>query len=147
MARILKGDKMEMGYIKEFGLRRTYEYLRLYEESLEEFQNKYPDNKKGIDRLKKEIRSMKQSIRKFNKIAPDINRKLIKSTDSSYVLKITLPETVKTKEDAENHFLIREYMECPNSPYDCTGKHFTIGYKLFFHKARWVVIHWVGVDV
>lgn len=53
-----------------------------------------------------------------------------------------------TKEEIEEAFRNSDrFYERPNSWYDCTGKLFTVWYKVFKRRGQWHVYHMVGADV
>lgn len=64
-----------------------------------------------------------------------------------YIRKYPLPESIKTKEEAQEYFEEYEWMECEPSMYDCTGQHFTHRYCVFQKGNRWWCYHVIGVDV
>ena len=118
-------------------LRLAYEILGIYAEWDREadFKAKWSDR---IIFLKREIRAFTNAENKRPVVA-------FSDEDSVTYLQI-LPESIQTTEEADAFFY--DYMErviC--SPYDCTGKLFTVRHKVFQRHGRFYVYHTMGVDV
>lgn len=118
-------------------LRLAYEILGIYAEWDREadFKAKWSDR---IILLKREIRAFTNAENKRPVVA-------FSDEDSVTYLQI-LPESIQTTEEADAFFY--DYMErviC--SPYDCTGKLFTVRHKVFQRHGRFYVYHTMGVDV
>lgn len=118
-------------------LRLAYEILGIYAKRDREadFKAKWSDR---IILLKREIRAFTNAENKRPVVA-------FSDEDSVTYLQI-LPESIQTTEEADAFFY--DYMErviC--SPYDCTGKLFTVRHKAFQRHGRFYVYHTMGVDV
>lgn len=92
---------------------------------------------------------IKRAIRKFykkvcNKAAKD---EWVGGEFDSYTRRYPLPEYIKSEQEAIEYFEECEWMECYPSQYDCTGQHFTTGYKVFCRNGRWHCYHHISVDV
>ena len=118
--------------------RETIEIIRIFEADL--------DNAKDPEKLKKHIDDMKRDVRKYLN-RPEEDRRYICGEFDSAVMLITLPECIRDKDDAKEYFEEYEFMEIPNSPYDCTGKLFTNWYKVFERNGRWMAYHGICMDV
>lgn len=123
--------------------RRAYEELNL----MNEIKKSLGDNQNVIETLEDKIVKMKRYIRKYHK--EDVNnRRIVQDRGiDGYVVLIYLPDWIKTKEEAEDWFEVNEYMECPNSPYDCTGALFTGWHYIAKRNGRWELWHCICADV
>lgn len=118
-------------------LRAAYEILSIYleRENRPEYKKAWADY---VVSLKREIRAFTKAENKRPVVA-------FSDEDSVTYLQI-LPESIQTTEEADAFFY--DYMErviC--SPYDCTGKLFTVRHKVFQRHGRFYVYHTMGVDV
>ena len=111
-------------------LYRAYELIYYYIDN-----KKYPEK---INSIKKEIRAY---IKKTNK------RKFIKGSDDYYVELITMPEWIRTFDDAEWYFNEHILLKYIPSQYDCTGQLFTCRYKITERNGKYICYHFVGIDV
>ena len=98
------------------------------------------------DGKKPMIDSIKRNIRKYYH-RPESDRRYINADIDGAVAIITLPLSADvSKEDAEEYFMEHEYMESINSPYDCTGRSFTIWHTLVKRHGHWICYHGIGID-
>ena len=120
-------------------LRDAYEMLAFYQENLEMAL----DHEKAL----KHIAEAKREIRRYTHL-PVSNDVVVKDEgmDGAIVL-VTLPETLKTKADAEAYFEECKVIRARPSMYDCTGQMFTVWYKVFSRRGRFMAYHSVAFDV
>lgn len=104
------------------------------------------DNALINDRI---IKKLKEGIRGYFKRTNQRTERLIKwyPDGESEIWFEELPETIKTKEAAEDWFLYHRHREAAPSPYDCTGQRFTAWYKIFNRNGKYVVYHCICIDV
>ena len=103
-----------------------------------------PEAKK-TERCLELIKEYKRAIRRYNKVK--CNQKYLRGDYDSYVMLIEFPSWVCDYKEARQHF--EEFYELHATPsqYDCTGQHFTTGYKLVYRHDRWYCYHFISVDV
>lgn len=118
-------------------LKIAYETIGLYKELIGECACR--------DHAAKRIVDLKRDIRSFSHKESD--RQIVKDNGDSWVVLITLPGYIRSKDEAVEYFEWREYMECPHSIYDCTGKLFTCWYKVFERNGKWMAYHCIAADV
>ena len=112
----------------------AYSLARLYEQYADS-----EDSKLALDDIKREIRKYTN--------APKRDRRFLDGDVDAYTVLIEFPAKIKTKEQAEQHFMDMEYRECRPSAYDCTGQAFTAWHKLVNRRNRWYCYHRVCFDV
>ena len=78
---------------------------------------------------------------------PTPNFRIVKEYVDGYVILYPLPEHLETANEAEEFFEQHEYIDSPNSPYDCTGRAFTEWYKIIKKNGRFWAYHSIGYDV
>lgn len=100
------------------------------------------DGKKHPDK----IADLKRKIRAYNK-KKNNERKFINGTDDYYVELITMPEWIKSFDDAEYYFNENIVLKYIPSQYDCTGQLFTCRYKIVKRNERFICYHFVSIDV
>ena len=92
------------------------------------------------------IKDRKKEIREFNKRKRD--RRFIKDYGiDGYIELVELPEYLDTKEEAKEYFEEEEWIHCPLTAYDCTGRPFTGWVKIFQRRGKWMAYHRVEFDV
>ena len=119
-------------------LKRGSEWIEMLTIDYETFQKK-------IDRANERIRQLKQDIRTYNNRKQD-DRYAIHNDYDGYIEVVPFP-TDWTRNDVEEYFNEYERMECPNSPYDCTGELFTAWHSIVRRAGRWYLYHCVRIDV
>lgn len=122
-------------------LKVAYEEL-LFWRSESELKNNDLINDRIINKIKIGIRDyfkrINQSTARLVKWYPD---------EECEIWLEELPETIRTKEAAEDWFLCHRYRAALPSPYDCTGQLFTAWYKLFKRNGKYVVYYCICRDV
>lgn len=93
------------------------------------------------------IADLKREIRSYYKRTATHGYRMVKDNCDSYVYLIDAPEWVKSEEDAVEWFEHNEYIPPINSMYDCTGQPFTRWYKVINRNGKWMVYHYVSIDV
>ena len=89
---------------------------------------------------------MKRDVRKYRRRGDD--RRVIHDYGiDGGVLKIRLPEGIKTRLEAEDWFAMNEYIQFEPAPWDCSGRAFTGWYKLVKSSDGWVCYHRVCMDI
>lgn len=121
-------------------LRRAYSYLRFFREHEKNGALLAPNARECAAALKKAIRGYTHRPLHEDVIVKDYGI-------DGYVIRLPLPDRIKTEEQAKHYFETQIYMECRPSQYDCTGQLFTSWYKLFLRNGRWWAYHSVGCDV
>lgn len=124
--------------------RMKYETLYFIKKSVKELR---PADYKHYLNRNENIIDLKRTIREYAHRKSDRRYLANISDDSYYTVLITLPEYIKTYEDADEYFKEEEFMTCRPSQYDCTGQHFTRWYKIFKRNGRFVAFHKCGVDI
>lgn len=77
-----------------------------------------------------------------------VERRIVKDYGmDGYIELLSIPDVFDTKEDAADFFEHFIQIDCPNSPYDCTGCAFTNWYKLVRRRGQFWAYHSVGFDV
>ena len=121
-------------------LKLLYELLALWEEGVNEGLLGNPE------KAKETIKKYKKIIRNWYS-EKDKDRYLVKSNTDDCWIKIYLPEYITSKDEADDYFMENEFIEIIPSQYDCTGRHFTLYYKLGKDsKNRWYAYHHIGID-
>ena len=93
------------------------------------------------------VDDVKRSVRRYlNKNAYQ-DRRIISSDSDGMMVLVQLPESIQTREGAEEYFEANEVMEAIPSQYDCTGQLFTSWYHLFQRNGRWCAYHRICADV
>ncbi len=120
-------------------LRIAYELL-LMVDSLEEVESK---------KLQEFKKNTKKEIRNFyKKQEEEQKRKLVHDNGiDGYTVLYPLPDFLETLEEATQYFEEEEYIHPTYSIYDCTGKPFTSGYKIFYRHGAFNVYHKISFDV
>lgn len=95
------------------------------------------------EKVKATVDGIKRDIRRYyreqdNKPAVTY---IYDEAGDSYISLYELPET----SDPEGYFEECERLTI-NSPYDCTGRPFTMWYKIFRRHGRLMVYHCIGID-
>lgn len=93
------------------------------------------------------IKKLKCDIRDYFKRMNRKTARIIKWDSDSEIWLEELPETITTKEAAEEWFMYHRYKEVMPSIYDCTGQLYTAWYKVFKRNGKYVVYHYIGRDV
>ena len=101
------------------------------------------------EKLQKFKKNVKQNIRKFYKMQEEkAKTKLVHDNGiDGYTVLYPLPDFLKTLEEAKQYFEEEEYIHPTYSMYDCTGKPFTSGYKVFNRNGSFYVYHSISYDV
>jgi len=107
-------------------------------------------DKQSIAHIEEFIDQMKVSVRAYyrqHKADFENDRRVIHDygIDGAIVL-IPLPKNLTTEGMAREYFEENEYMDRPNSPYDCTGEIFTEWYKIIERNGRFYAYHSIGRD-
>ena len=104
------------------------------------------DNALINDRI---IKKLKERIRDYFRRINQRTGRLVKSDPDGdgEIWFEELPETITTKEAAEEWFMYHRYEEATPSLYDCTGQLFTAWYKIFKRNEKYVVYHCICRDV
>lgn len=100
----------------------------------------------------RQIKMLKRSIREYNRQQDENmeNRRIVKSNDdgSGYIELRRLPVSAISDAESVNEYFRACYVIPEfNSQYDCTGKPFTVWYKLFIRYDYWYAYHYIGFDV
>lgn len=119
-------------------LKLAYMILSTYKELIEECGNPEKVSEKIIEQ-KREIRAFLKK-KSSGKIVKDYGI-------DGYVVLIELPEELENLQDAEECFEENEVVHARPSMYDCTGQAFTVGFKVFKRRNRFMAYHSVGFDV
>lgn len=129
--------------------RNLYEDIRMYEQLIEACKD---DPGFRPEFVNARIVEWKRKARAHNKrtdywFSPEEIAIFTNDYDTVF-LKYPLPEHIKTLEDAEEYFEEYDRIECPPSPYDCTGARFT-GFHHIFCKpdGRFWVYHRIDMDI
>ena len=128
-------------------LEAAYQFLHYWENQLKSNHNPEfnPIYEKMILKYKKDIRAYHN---RFSASA-DIYLVYANETGDGYVEKVKLPILGNyTKKEVEELFEESYVIQCPNSPWDCTGKPFT-SYFLVYKNSyeEWWAYHAVSFDV
>ena len=118
-------------------LRRAYSFLRMCQEPPET-----PRRAALVPELKKDIREY-QRKHFMNKKRES---RVVKG-DWDWAIVLEELGQFDSKQEADDYFKREEFLECPNSQYDCTGKLFTAWYKIFQRRGLYYAYHMVRMDV
>ena len=123
-------------------VREAYTKMKMYAELMQGNGATQDEINEGLMGFKRKLRD---KMRMQN--AENIYRKLVAEIgDSSYVLLVRLGE-FNSPISADDYFMQNEYMEYRNSPYDCTGQHFTWRYYIFKRNGEYWAYHFISVDI
>ena len=101
----------------------------------------------GSERLAAKILIVKKEIRSYLN-RPEKKETLVKDYGiDGFILKIDLPDWIKSEDDAVEYFKENEEIRISPSPFDCTGRLFTSWYKVFNTNGTWKAYHSIGADV
>lgn len=95
------------------------------------------------------VAEVKRSIRAFTN-RPEPKAKIVRDDGiDGYVSLQQLPEFTDgyTAEEVNEYFREAEEIEPTYSAYDCTGRPFTVWFKVFRRSGHWFAYHSVGFDV
>ena len=67
--------------------------------------------------------------------------------DGTAIFLEELPEHIKTESEARDWFEYNKYIESPHSAYDCTGKRFTVWFKIVCRRGKYYAYHYIACDV
>ena len=144
----LTGEKGNYMYITcKRELEAAYHLLHYWENQLKsnhnpEFNSIY---EKMILKYKKDIRTY------YNRFPASDNTYLVyaNETGDGFVEKVKLPILGNyTKKEVEELFEENYFIQCPNSPWDCTGKPFTSYFLVYKNSyGEWWAYHAVSLDV
>lgn len=88
---------------------------------------------------------IKKSIREFLKRP---SRRIVHSDGiDGFTELLELPEYIQTKDKATEYFENEVFIPAFHSQYDCTGRAFTSGYKIFQRRGRFHAYHSISYDV
>lgn len=93
------------------------------------------------------IKNLKINIRDYFKRMNGKSARIVKWDSERVIWMEILPETVKTKEAAEDWVMDYRCIESFLSPYDRTGRPFSVWHKIFKQKEKYVVYHCICRDV
>ena len=110
-----------------------------------------PGSKDCTDDL---IREMSEAIHKYNRkqalrTAAESDRRIVKDYGiDGFVLRIDLPEELRSKDEARAWFEEYEVLHYRPTYYDCTGQLFTQWYSIFKHPTEdhFIAYHSVACD-
>ena len=122
-------------------LTQKYDTLLLYQKFIA-----ITDNIEAKAKIADSIKDLKKEIRAYYN-QPISNSSIIKSDFDGFIEKIILPETIDTKEKAEDYFNTYVYIPVSYASYDCTGKPFTCWHRIVYRMGRFELIHSVGIDI
>ena len=128
-------------------LEAAYIFLHYWESQAK--TNTNPELKKiyelMIIKYKKDIRAY------YNRFSASDNTYLVyeNETGDGYVEKVKLPILGNyTKKEAEELFEENYFIQCPNSPWDCTGRPFTSSFCVYKNSyGEWWAYHCISLDV
>ena len=128
-------------------LEDAYIFLRYWESQAK--TNINPEFKKlyelMIIKYKKDIRAY------YNRFSASENTYLVyaNETGDGYVEKVKLPILGNyTKKEVEELFEENYFIQCPNSPWDCTGRPFTSRFCVYKNSyGEWWAYHSISLDV
>lgn len=98
---------------------------------------------------KQVVIASKREVRKFYKeVCAPKTHWIIKDEGDAYTELTELPNSGNlTYKEAYDYFENYLSIPVPNSPYDCTGRPFTVWFKPVFRRGKWYVYHRVNFDV
>ena len=117
----------------ERDLRHAYELLRIYEEICK------------VDSVK--VKELKAQIRAYVKTSHE--KHIVKDEGvDGYIELVSFPDFLDTfdKEEVEDWFKEYRVLEL-HSAFGCTGRPFTVWFKVFRRQGRWAAYHYVAFDV
>ena len=124
----------------------TYSDLHFYEQMLSKLKE-LPGSKPEIEIIEEKIVDMKRKLRAKSKRV-DYGQTVYDNGFDRFIAKFPLPESIKTRADADEYFREYEYIYMAPSAYDCTGQSFTAWYKIFQKPdGRFWAYHSVAMDV
>lgn len=99
---------------------------------------------KNVKGIEENVKMLLRDIRRYCKL-PISNVKCIKSDFDTAVFKIFCPENLLNERDVVDYFNANHVLKT-NSAFGCTGKLFTVDYKIAKQNGKWVVYHTIGRD-
>ena len=105
-------------------------------------KGEYPND----DARRNAVIKLKREIREFQSRPVQEGTVLDDSVDGFTAL-LPLPESLSSKEEADEYFRKQLYIHASYSAYDCTGQAFTSWYKIFERRGRFWAYHRVNFDV
>lgn len=99
---------------------------------------------------KKVVKACKKEVRKFYKrVCAPKNHWTIKDEGDASTELIKLPDSCSNFTYGQIYQYFDDYFSipAPNSPYDCTGRPFTVWFKPVFRRGSWYVYHRINFDV
>jgi len=119
---------------------RTKDNAELAYYMIRHLDNNRPD-------LQQKIADLKRNLREYLNRKPDTDCVLVRGDWDWYISKETLPEFLKTKQEAIDWFETFRVIEQQPSAYDCTGRPSTCWYKIFGEPGKYKAYHYVQYDV
>lgn len=97
--------------------------------------------------LQDRILEIKAAIRTYNRKQETLQARIVRDDgiDGGIVL-APIPAACTTADEADRWFQRNEYMDRPNSAYDCTGRLFTNWYRIVKRGGRYWAYHCVSCD-
>lgn len=89
---------------------------------------------------------IKRAIRAYNK-RPIDEALVIEQSSDGLLTVFPLPADLKTEYAAKDYFVDHHLLAAPNSMYDCTGKVFTVWFKIFRRRGQFWAYHATAMDV
>ena len=128
-------------------LEATYQLLHYWENQLKSNHNPEfnPIYKEMALKYKKDIRAY------YNRLSASDNTYLVYAyeTGDGYIEKVKLPILGNyTKKEVEELFEENYFIQCPNSPWVCTGRPFTSYFLVYKNSyGEWWAYHAISLDV
>lgn len=99
--------------------------------------------------VQKHIKQLKRDIRAFlRQQEAKAERRIIREYGiNGYVELVKLPGTLHAVEEAAAYFEEKEAVGCPDFPGGCTGRPFTVWYRVLCRRGNMWVYHSVSCDV
>ena len=132
--------------MKIYGIRDlkiAYDMLRYYEDM---YKNHRDEIVSSTEKVMEHIIRLKREIRAYTN-APVLEGGVLDNDFDGAIAVKPLPDNLTSEESANGWFMENEYMDRPNSMYDCTGQMFTVWYKIFKRRGKYWVYHCFGIDV
>lgn len=143
--RELLSEAQEQQTAKLMNMIRNTKELRTGTEWFEFFTIENEAYQKKVDRANARIRELKRDIRRYQNREQD-GRYAIRNDWDGCIVVIPFPADWE-REDVEEYYQANEFMDRPNSLYDCTGQMFSAWHSIVRRAGRWYLYHCVALDV
>lgn len=134
----LDGEK-EVCMFRQFTTREIFRQIHSFEETCARIGASPDALADMLAEMKREVRRRRDAYRPSRGFHP--------YGDETVTEIVTLPDHIRSRDDAEAYYEEWIHMPRPCSPYDCTGAMFTKDHHVGVIGGRWVCWHTIGIDI